>query len=246
MAPTKKAGQKCPAVAPKKAKATSGVTGQALRFTATQRRQLAELQVLPEQITALENALPLCQALDLHTATMTDVRDELENVLEVMATADLAIRRISSATSPAVRESCARMQEHWMESDEEQFVDAGGRLGEPILSALADLRSIALGALLCLPKERRTRAVSWRPVERIHHALQSGWGHAVAASRSRLPFPHFPRTTSDGLFAQVVGICYRVMRQKAGEGPDDGTPRPSADRQIRAYVRWLKARRVIE
>lgn len=210
-----------------------------LVFSAWQRQQLAELQVVPEQIDELERVLPTCRAIRRNPAPMGEVRKDLIRLEKALRCASEELTRFEAApdSEPALCEAFTRVQHEAFElSDRGEATTAAQMALLPALEAVSR-------ALNALPREQRGPRAPWWPVARIHGALVLGWGRAyypirqgeaysvVSAIAPAPPFPHLPSTGPTSLFRQVVGICYDLM-------DDDFMIDP--ERPIKAFVKWYR------
>lgn len=209
-------------------------------FSADSRCSLRKLGLIGEQFAELEKVLPFCRLDTEDAAPLGDVRSELQLVRRATNGTLAATRRLSAESLPALREALNRVQ---MAS-----YNAGGecREIEHAQSALVALNDVLGKALGDLPKEqRRTKAASPHPIDRIYHALVLGWGHGGGGRAFNLaPEPEYrndmaritpkSRGHAKRKFEAIVQVCYETIG-----APRDYVP----ERAIKAFRRSQKAER---
>jgi hypothetical protein len=187
-----------------------------LVFSEQQRRDLARLQVTPEQIQALEDVLPQCRAMLRDDPPLNEVRAELKRLHAALVAAETELVRFESLATrdfPAAEEAFTRVG----------LCDPTGAALDRARESLSPAIHAIERAQRRLPTEQRRRhRAAWKPVAEIAEALEQGW-------TSSLPLPHVP---SEGVrlpFRSVVAICYQTL------GSNNADPL----RAIRGYLAHL-------
>jgi len=211
-------------------------------FSKNQRKDLADLGVIDRQVTELQRVLPSCREDLRDPPTLTDVRDELLDLVRNTEAGSSALQRLAtganSRSAPHLREAVIRVQMASLNLDQDiEDIDLA-------LSALSRIAASAAQALTDVGTEqRRTRRANWRPVHRIHRALILGWGKAhypraraedVVTSLRSPPFPHIPSTGVKSPFRVIVALCFDAIHQSRDSDPE---------RAVKSYVRWLRSRK---
>jgi hypothetical protein len=208
-------------------------------FKRKQLEDLGQLGVTAEQLSELRRVLPICRAsIRAPRARMSDVRDELRDLLSALQTASTALERWESpgVRPPALAEAQARV------IDEDDAGDEGSATGDAAV-ALERAQFVVDAALDRLPKRQRRARASWWPVRWIHAALERGWTQAHYPARrgrgagrnDRVAIPPYPHSPSSGVtspFRKIVCICY-----DAALGTRDNDP----ERAIKSFMRWRAA-----
>lgn len=190
------------------------------RFDVDSRRDLHSLELIDEQIAALEEALPACQAMITDAPPLLEVRDNLEGLEKAGRLLAKAIGK-----SPAGTEVMWRLQK----AAYEDGLDCAEI--ERACAVLLPLARLAKSALKELPAEqRRPKAGEHEPVRLIHNALILGWYRGRPGEELNLT----PRRRGQSAlrnFQKIVGICYREMGAPPGHFPE------------RAYKSFLRQRK---
>lgn len=212
-----------------------------MAFSREQVSELQRLGVTAEQLAELRRILPTCRAtICAPSASMTDVRDELEGLHKAVQCALDALWRWGSArvSTPALAEARARVHAAAFDID-----DRGTAIGDA-----ADATHLAViviaEALARMPKEQRRAQASLLPVYWIHEALLRGWGRTHYPIRRGEgskddkggpipPYPHAPSSGVRSRFREIVCMCYDAALNTRDSDPD---------RAIKAFMRWRAKR----
>jgi hypothetical protein len=249
---------------------------QSYSLGAEARCSLQKLGVIDEQIAELEKVLPLCR-LDIEDAPrLEDVR-ELLSMERAIKSVLRCVQRLQAELSmlwPATREamnrvqmaSCAEIEaarealavqeakgnHDAIEAAREVLNRAHAAGGESVIEhaqeALAALKDVLGKALTGLPKEqRRTKAASTRPIDRIYHALLLGWGRGGGGRAF-----NFSGIGAVARLTEVARTCYEVIgapfENHALERPNKAFRRLQRDEngRLEAMVRQMKDARPSE
>jgi hypothetical protein len=217
--------------------ALTGTYPHAIRFTASQRRELRQLGVPDVAIEVIEvEALPRARRALVRPAPILEVREELVR-------AEAAVREAHKALEDLLVSSDLPSRR-----DARRYINGGGarHLFDGIdlnnaSKALVPAQQVLARAIARLPNEPvRHKTAADLPVEFIHDALQTG------CSYSGMPFEHQkgrrrglslvapkfrPSASPTSPFRQIVGICYERI----------GMPASDPERAIKSYVkRWTE------
>lgn len=201
------------------------------KFTQKQRTRLRTLGLCPAQIDEIEGVLKLNRSLLEQPAPMSDVREELGALRDVIDCARKVASKITDPEEHAKDKFAARNEARWrLHMAASEVSDVIEALSASV-AGLEKLGQITERALDNLPKkQRRSVAADFRPVARIDEALLRGFMKAY-----KPPFPpYMPRVSSsdNSTFRQIVGICYEAA------GLENSDP----VRAIKNYKKVLKQR----
>lgn len=201
------------------------------KFSASTRKHLTDLALTSRQISEIEQALPIVSNYLERTQTIADVKAELQAANNALRdTAKTVNRLLHAPTSErAVIEARNRAITSIGEcdSDEEIF--------SKLLTLADGAAAVLSNAIAALPRQRRSDAGSYYPIERIDRAIMKGL-IAVKAGKDRTT-PKFnnklrPSSNPTSNFRQIIGLCYDTIGQRNND----------PERAIKAYVARCKAR----
>lgn len=198
-------------------------------FTAAQCRQLAALDVVPEQIAQLRIALVSIAIARIRAPARNDVKGKLSKVAKHADALGKLLRQIEQRATSASRTAYAAIEMgYWKTRPGEDPLTVEGAHSE-----LAALAAAARAGMAEIPREQtRHRTADWRPIRAIEDALLLGWArqHSLAYPRK-----FRPSESASGTFSKIVATCF-----EAAGAPRDSDPRAA----IRAYLRVKKTRQL--
>lgn len=209
-------------------------------FSAGQRKQLARIGVLPEQIEQLRHALieikrvlrPL-PGRNAAVKVLTDVTRHADALAVLLA-------NMWNQTDAAHALAMVEVEQRYWKARPDDIGPSSAHNVVPRLAALADA---ARDALRAMPKaQTRHRTGSGKPIRWIDDALLSGWIDAQGPREVRIidgmefkaalpPYPDKFYAHESEQFIGIVAVCY-----EAAGAPRDYEPLAA----IRAYVRSRK------
>ncbi|MBW8075776.1 MULTISPECIES: hypothetical protein [Metallibacterium] len=222
-------------------------------FTADQRRRLAKLDVLPEQIERLRNALVEVKRTLPRLPKQVEgkrvalpapaTRDAVQRVLEdVVKHADALARILAKCATQAdaahAKANSVIERAYWMAFPD----DDGPWSAHHMLPRLKVLADAARHELEAMPKDQARSRVSLSPIMWIDHALRDGWIRAQGPRKVRVidgekvealpePYPKEFRPHESETFMEIVAVCY-----EAAGAQRDFVPTAA----IRAYAQGKK------
>lgn len=227
---------------------------QRLDFTATQRKRLKGLGVIPEQVEQLRGVLPFVQSTLDRPAAKNGVKAVLDDVAKhahsLLSVLEPVVSRNDAERSTAL--DCMddafldnrRLTGQVLRSDEGE---TAMRVLIPQLKQLRDAARSASRKIGPNPKAARHRRADPMPVKAIDGALRMGWAdvHAQWTSPHNpgepLPRQFEPSKRESSTFRKIVGVCYEAAGADIDADPV---------RAIEGYMREVRAsgdvRRIIE
>jgi hypothetical protein len=201
----------------------------AYSFPPLRREDLERLGIIEAQISEVEAILPGCAALLAVRPTLTEMRDQLGELIAGLG----AVRRVLNAGTNFTSEALNRWQQ------------AAHAFGHPFGSDLEFAANLDLDTLIAAAieaknglgtEQRRSRiAEDAEPIRRIADALVIGWAKGHADQEFT---PQYSMAAS--VFREVVQFAYEAM-----DAPECYVP----ERTLRAYRAWCRkdaARRAAE
>lgn len=215
-------------------------------FSKADRKRLASLGVIPEQVERLRFVLPIIQGLALASPPK---RNETRDILsDIEKLADALVKKLGATAKHLTPEHglvhALLQQKYW--ASPERMNDSGPTVEQHIIVRLNALSDAAKQSREELPKNQSRRiAGNPYPIEQIDTSLRQGWQEKhpaviwVAKSelqkrigqRAPSQYPELFSVGRNNNFHEIVRVCYAA----AG-----GTHDP--DRAIRAYQAATKKR----
>lgn len=219
------------------------------RFTDDQRKQLAAVGVIFEQIAALETVLPVVHAWFTNPAPMQDVLDELNGLSKALGDAQKAMTRVLSPQPEikAKREAESRLEQAHYLLELENYQSVLNTIKNAI-HVLNPIRKTVTLAIDKLPRtQRRSNQATPRAIEFIDSALMRSWAQVkisvhqgefdsnLASPQFDLtpPYPHGVSSAEKSPFREICRVCYEVITGDRNADPE---------RAIKAFVKEVKTR----
>ena len=197
-----------------------------IKFSKEQRRELARLGVLPQQVHALENfTLNFCEAWLQPPQPLNEIKKSLSVVSDGIGSAIRELKELQTAPTRTVKYAAN------LHLEVEMFERGISDITE-IMSLLSDMEAIVKSAASFKISQARHTSADSLPIRRIDEALRRGYAAAYPGKGLPKDFP-WPSSSDGSKFRQIVGVCYQAMKQK-NEDPESA---------IRKYMRELSQQR---
>lgn len=218
-------------------------------FNQAQKKQLAALLVIEEQITALEKVLPVVHAWITNPAPMQDVLDELQGFSNALDGAQRAMSRVLSPLPgiKATLEIQSRLEQAHYLIELRNYQSILNSI-ENAVKVLEPIQKTAAAAINALPRtQRRSNQASPRAIEFIDSALIRSWAlvkipvhHGEFDPTLESPqcghtplYPHVPSSADNSAFREICRVCYQVITGKQDADPE---------RAIKTFIKQQRAR----
>jgi len=224
-------------------KGAEGARVELPNFTADQRKQLAKLGVLPEQIESLRVVLPLVKRVLQPPPGRNATKKLLDDVSKHADALATLLAKMWSQTDATHAAAMIEVEQRYWKARPEDIGPSSAHNVIPRLTALANSARDAVASMP--PGQARHRTGSGRPIRWIDDALLSGWIVAQGPREVRIidgmefkaalpPYPDKFHPHESGQFIEIVAVCY-----EAAGAPLNFEPLAA----IRAYVRGKKRQR---